>query len=55
MAAVVFVTSKPIDAFRTKVGPRFKFLAVPFEDSSFYLPSTLTAGDYPDSSRKASR
>jgi TRAP-type uncharacterized transport system substrate-binding protein len=49
MEAVVFVTSKPIDAFqRRKWDPGFKFLAVPFEDASFYLPSTLTANDYPD-------
>jgi TRAP-type uncharacterized transport system substrate-binding protein len=49
MEAVVFVTSKPIDAFQhRKWDPGFKFLAVPFEDSSFYLPSTLTADDYPD-------
>ena len=26
----------------------FKFLPVPFEDFGFYLPSTLTASDYPD-------
>jgi TRAP-type uncharacterized transport system substrate-binding protein len=49
MAAVVFVTSKPIDAFqRRKWDTGFKFLAVPFEDFSFYLPSTLTSSDYPD-------
>ena len=49
MEAVVFVTSKPIDAFQhRKWDPGFKFLAVPFEDFSFYLPSTLTANDYPD-------
>jgi TRAP-type uncharacterized transport system substrate-binding protein len=49
MAAVVFVTSKPVDAFqRRKWDPGFKFLAVPFEDFGFYLPSTLTSNDYPD-------
>ena len=33
MEAVVFVTSKPIDAFQhRKWDPGFKFLAVPFED-----------------------
>jgi hypothetical protein len=48
MAAVVFITSKPIDAFlRGKWEPGFKFLPVPFDDSGFYLPSTLTNGDYP--------
>src|SRR4051794_4177200 len=48
MAAVVFITSKPIDAFlRGKWDPGFKFLAVPYQDTGFYLPSTLTASDYP--------
>jgi len=49
MAAVVFITSKPIDTFlRGKWEPGFKFLPVPFEDFGFYLPSTLTSNDYPD-------
>jgi len=48
MAAVVFVTSKPIDAFaRSRWDPGFKFLPVPFEDFELYLPSTLTSSDYP--------
>jgi hypothetical protein len=48
MEAVVFITSKPVDAFlRGKWDPGFKFLAVPYQDSGFYLPSTLTASDYP--------
>jgi TRAP-type uncharacterized transport system substrate-binding protein len=48
MAAVVFVTSKPIDAFQKGKWPDgFKFLPVPFEDFSFYLPATLTSDDYP--------
>ena len=48
MAAVVFVTSKPVDAFtRAKWDPGFKFLAVPFDDFELYLPSTLTSSDYP--------
>jgi TRAP-type uncharacterized transport system substrate-binding protein len=48
MAAVVFITSKPIDAFaRAKWEPGFKFLPVPLGDSAFYLPSTLTSNDYP--------
>jgi TRAP-type uncharacterized transport system substrate-binding protein len=50
MAAVVFVTSKPIDAFaRSKWEPGFRFLPVEygqqFEDH--YLPASLTAADYP--------
>jgi TRAP-type uncharacterized transport system substrate-binding protein len=48
MAAVVFVTSKPIDAFqRGKWPPGFKFVPVSFQDFSFYLPATLTSNDYP--------
>ena len=48
MAAVVFITSKPIGAFRNrKWDPGFKFLSVPLLDSEFYLPSTLTDADYP--------
>jgi len=48
MEAVVFITSKPVDAFlRRKWDPGFKFLAVPYQESGFYLPSTLTASDYP--------
>jgi len=48
MAAVVFITSKPIDAFsRGKWESGFKFLPVEMTDYGFYLPSTLTATDYP--------
>jgi TRAP-type uncharacterized transport system substrate-binding protein len=48
MAAVVFVTSKPIDAFARSQWPAgFKFLPVEFEDFEFYLPSALTSSDYP--------
>jgi TRAP-type uncharacterized transport system substrate-binding protein len=48
MAAVVFVTSKPVDAFlKGKWPPGFHLLSVPMEDYSFYLPATLTAADYP--------
>src|SRR6185312_2024269 len=48
MAAVVFVTSKPVDAFlKGKWPPGFHFLSVPMEDYSFYLPATLTSADYP--------
>jgi TRAP-type uncharacterized transport system substrate-binding protein len=48
MAAVVFVTSKPVDAFtRAKWDPGFKFLPVPFDDFELYLPATLTSTDYP--------
>jgi TRAP-type uncharacterized transport system substrate-binding protein len=48
MDAVVFVTSKPIDAFLKGKWPAdFKFLPVPFEDFNFYLPAALTSKDYP--------
>jgi hypothetical protein len=51
MAAVVFVTSKPVDAFvKGKWDPGFKFLPVDygpkFED--YYLPSSLEPTDYPN-------
>jgi TRAP-type uncharacterized transport system substrate-binding protein len=51
VAAVVFITSKPIDAFlKGKWDEGFKFLPVEygprFED--YYLPSTLDAKDYPN-------
>ena len=48
MEAVVFITSKPIDAFlKGKWDAGFKFLPVPFTPSGLYLPATLTASDYP--------
>jgi hypothetical protein len=48
MAAVVFATSKPVDAFLKGKWPSgFHFLSVPMEDYSFYLPATLTSADYP--------
>jgi TRAP-type uncharacterized transport system substrate-binding protein len=50
ISAVVFITSKPVDAFlKGKWEPGFKFLPVEygskFED--YYLPSQLEATDYP--------
>ena len=51
MAAVVFVTSKPVDAFvRGRFEPGFKFLAVPYNSKlgDYYLPTTLDATDYPN-------
>jgi TRAP-type uncharacterized transport system substrate-binding protein len=51
MAAVVFITSKPVDAFvRGRFEPGFKFMAVPYNRrlEDYYLPSTLTAADYPN-------
>ena len=50
MAAVVFITSKPVDAFvRARWEPGFKFLPVPYDRKleDYYLPATLDANDYP--------
>src|SRR5246500_3619500 len=51
MAAVVFITSKPVDAFvRGRFDPGFKFLPVPYNSKleDYYLPSKLEATDYPN-------
>ena len=58
IAAVVFVTSKPVDAFvRGHWEAGFKFLPVAddrkFED--YYLPSTLEASDYPNLIKEGER
>jgi TRAP-type uncharacterized transport system substrate-binding protein len=50
MAAVVFITSKPVDAFvRGRWEPGFKFLPVPYQSKleDYYLPAALDATDYP--------
>ncbi|TCR63438.1 TRAP-type uncharacterized transport system substrate-binding protein [Bosea sp. BK604] len=50
MAAVVFVTSKPVDAFvRGRWEPGFKFLPVKYDSKfeDYYLPAVLEAGEYP--------
>src|ERR1700704_4562683 len=50
MAAVVFVTSKPVNAFvRGTFEPGFKFLPVPYNSKlmDYYLPTTLDPADYP--------
>jgi TRAP-type uncharacterized transport system substrate-binding protein len=48
MEAVVFITSKPVDAFtRGKWEGGFKFLPVSFDDFGTYLPSELNSNDYP--------
>jgi TRAP-type uncharacterized transport system substrate-binding protein len=50
MAAVVFITSKPIDAFlKGKFDPGFKFLPVSFDKKfeDYYVPATLEATEYP--------
>jgi TRAP-type uncharacterized transport system substrate-binding protein len=50
MAAVVFITSKPVDAFlRGKWEPGFKFLPVTYDSKfeDYYLPAVLEAAEYP--------
>jgi TRAP-type uncharacterized transport system substrate-binding protein len=51
IAAVVFITSKPVDAFiKGRWEPGFKFLPVEYDSrfEDYYLPSTLEASDYPN-------
>jgi TRAP-type uncharacterized transport system substrate-binding protein len=51
MAAVVFITSKPIDPFlKGKWEAGFKFLPVPYDTrfEDYYLPTTIEATDYPN-------
>ena len=50
MAAVVFITSKPVDAFvRGRWEPGFKFLPVKYESKfeDYYLPAVLEAANTP--------
>ena len=50
MAAVVFITSKPVDAFvKGRWEPGFKFLPVKYESKfeDYYLPAVLEAAEYP--------
>ncbi|HEY6982410.1 TAXI family TRAP transporter solute-binding subunit [Reyranella sp.] len=50
IAAVVFITSKPVDAFiKGQWEPGFKFLPLAFGNAfeDYYLPATLEASDYP--------
>lgn len=50
IAAVVFITSKPVEPFvRGRWEPGFKFLPVPYESrlEDYYLPASLEASDYP--------
>jgi TRAP-type uncharacterized transport system substrate-binding protein len=58
MAAVVFVTSKPVDAFmRGKWAPGFHFLPVTYDNKfeDYYLPATLDSADYPNLIEKGER
>ena len=50
MAAVVFITSKPVDAFlRGQWEPGFKFLPVPYNEKfeDYYQPAALEAATIP--------
>jgi TRAP-type uncharacterized transport system substrate-binding protein len=50
MSAVVFITSKPVDAFlKGRWEPGFKFLPVEYDSKfeDYYLPSQLGPADYP--------
>jgi TRAP-type uncharacterized transport system substrate-binding protein len=58
MAAVVFITSKPVDAFvRGRWEPGFKFLSVPYDSKfeDYYLPAALDATDYSNLIRQGDR
>ena len=55
-AAIVFVTSKPVEPFVRRKWPEgFKFLPVPLTEKleEYYLPAQLEPSDYPDPFRKA--
>jgi TRAP-type uncharacterized transport system substrate-binding protein len=50
IAAVIYITSKPADAFlRGSWEPGFRFLPVPYDKrfEDHYIPATLDAADYP--------
>jgi TRAP-type uncharacterized transport system substrate-binding protein len=58
VSAVVFVTSKPVDAFlKGRWDPGFKFLAVEYDArfEDYYLPSSLDPADYPSLVPKGER
>ena len=50
VAALAFVSSKPLSQFQKGFPPGFKFLNVPYNSklSDLYLPSELTPQDYPN-------
>jgi TRAP-type uncharacterized transport system substrate-binding protein len=58
MAAVVFITSKPVDAFlRGQWDEGFKFLPVTYDTrfEDYYLPAALEAAEYPALIRSGER
>src|SRR5256714_11659963 len=51
ISGVVFITSKPIDAFlRGRWDPGFKFLPVSYDSKfeDYYLPTSIDSADYPN-------
>jgi TRAP-type uncharacterized transport system substrate-binding protein len=51
ISGVVFITSKPIDAFlRGRWDPGFKFLPVTYDSKfeDYYLPTSIDSADYPN-------
>lgn len=58
MSAVVFITSKPVDAFvRGRWEAGFKFLPVQYDRrfEDYYLPATLDAKEYPNLIKQGER
>src|SRR5260370_33215791 len=58
MAAVVFITSKPVDAFvRGRWEPGFKFLPVNYDSKfeDYYLPAGLEGSEYPNLIKQGER
>ncbi|MGY3614242.1 TAXI family TRAP transporter solute-binding subunit [Bradyrhizobium sp. USDA 10063] len=58
MAAVVFITSKPVDAFvRGRWEAGFKFLPVHYDSKfeDYYLPATLETNEYPNLIKQGER
>ena len=58
ISAVVFITSKPVEAFlKGRWDPGFKFVAVEYDAKfeDYYLPSSLDATDYPNLVPKGER
>jgi TRAP-type uncharacterized transport system substrate-binding protein len=58
VSAVVFVMSKPVDAFlKGRWDPGFKFLPVEYDTKfeDYYLPSSIEAADYPNLIPKGQR
>jgi TRAP-type uncharacterized transport system substrate-binding protein len=58
LSAVVFITSKPVDAFvRGSWEPGFKFLPVNYESKfeDYYLPAVLEASEYPNLIKQGER